>query len=104
MCCAQPVRNVALGCDHALLDAGRRSNGMTTDAEDAFAPVIVLDLENRRAVRPRVVGVDQIDWTRGLKSCELPTDKSGDHIHAAFRGHAVRSLPFPAPCNIVRYL
>jgi hypothetical protein len=103
MCCSEPICNIAFRCNHALLNAGRCSRTMTADAENAFASVVILYLKNRSAVGPRVVGIDQIGWARELKIYELPTNKSGDRVCAAFSGHAVRRRPLSASCDSVRY-
>src|SRR6266849_7594158 len=84
-----PVGHEVLGCNHPLLNAGRRSRTVAADAEDAFAPVGILDSQNCVAVSPP--SVDQInDCTGSLEICESPTGKTGDGVCAATGGNAAR--------------
>src|SRR6266568_6373048 len=62
-----PVGQEVFGCNHSLLNASRRSRTVAADAQDAFAPVGILDSQDRVAVS--APGADQIIQYGKLEIC-----------------------------------
>src|SRR6266540_6927203 len=90
-----PVGQEVFGCNHPLLNASRRSRTVAADAQDAFAPVGILDSQNRVFVSP--ARADQIViCTGGLEICELPTGKTGHEVCDATGRNTARE-GFPGP-------
>ncbi len=98
-----PVSHEVLRRNNPLLDPVGCPWPMTADAEDALAPVRVVDPQNRMPVGPLVWVADKVNSSRELKIGEFPTRKFGHLVGAASGGHVpLKGLPGPAACDSAR--